>query len=144
MTVGIHAREQRGAEVASSEPVHRILVVEDDRAFGEVLEVTLRGRGYAIVRATTVKEARAALASSGPVELIVTDQRLPDELGYHLMFAEEVLRDHTPVLVMTASPSEALRSFLRRRGVPLIEKPFTLKRLVADVLAITHSRPVAA
>ena len=120
----------------------RILVVEDDAAFGDVLDTTLRARGYEILRATTVTEGRALLASEGAVDLVLTDQRLPHALGYQLLYAEELIWTNTPVLIMTAFPSDSLRFFLGSMGVPLLEKPFSMERLVASVLdlVLVHVR----
>lgn len=114
----------------------RILIVEDDAAFADVLDTTLRSRGYHVLRAGTVAEARAARASAGPVDLVLTDQRLPQELGYHLLYEQDLIWANTPILVMTAFPSDKLRRFLASQGVPLLEKPFSMERLVATVLAV--------
>jgi DNA-binding response OmpR family regulator len=124
----------------------RILVVEDDAAFGDIIERTLHARGYEVFRAGSVPEGREVLHAAGPVDLVLSDVRLPRGAGIDLLYAEELAEANTPLLVMTAFPSDDLRGFLEAMGVPLLEKPFSMEKLVSQVLAMVllHSTSPAA
>ncbi len=81
--------------------MQRILIVDDDPGFRKLLETILRGEGYAIVTAGTVKDALREGAGSG-FDLVLSDLRLPDGDGLSVL---RWFREHapeTPVLMITA------------------------------------------
>lgn len=124
----------------SSEESTRILVVEDEDAIRKVISVTLRGRDYHVVEASSVSQAVERL-SDGPYDLVVLDLMLGSASGWD--FVEELdrrgLRDRTRVFMLTACSTEP--DFLQgwKRGVDhYATKPFDpseLLKAVDDVLS---------
>jgi DNA-binding NtrC family response regulator len=92
----------------------RVLVVEDeDYVRGSLCEI-LRERGYEVVEAGDVPEAMAQLGR-GPVDVVLTDFRLPGSDGLALVKQVQAMSAQIPVVVLTgqgtiASAVECLKS----------------------------------
>ena len=110
----------------------RILVVEDDAAFAELLESVLGEHGYDVHRARSVPDARARLACDS-FDLVLSDVRLPGGLGVEFLFLEERPGERIPLLMMTAFANHELRAFVEGLGVELLEKPFEMETLLDRV-----------
>ncbi|MDH5525990.1 MAG: PAS domain S-box protein [Nitrospirota bacterium] len=113
----------------------RVLLVEDEPSLRAFAEVALNQSGYQVVPCATVAEARAAL-SRVPAEfdLVFSDVVLPD--GNGIQFAEwlKETRPELPILLCSGYPDQ--RSgwvALEARGVPFIQKPYTLGKLLNAV-----------
>ena len=79
----------------------KILVVDDDPNFSRLMETILRGEGYEVEVAATQHEALTR-GSRAQFHLVVSDLRLPDGDGLHVL---EFFREHspeTPVIMITA------------------------------------------
>lgn len=63
---------------------HTILIVEDDAAFGVMLQTWLRKNDYDVVLATQYAQAKKEITTK-KIDLILTDLRLPDGDGILLM-----------------------------------------------------------
>ena len=92
----------------------RVLVVEDEAYVRESLREILRERGYDVLEAAGVKEAMAHLARA-PVDVVLTDYRLPESDGLALVRQVQALSGQVPVVVLTgqgtiASAVECLKS----------------------------------
>ncbi len=92
--------------------MEKILIVEDDLAFGTMIQTWLRKKGFEVEKATTVKaavQACEACENEGvggeahrDFDLILSDLRLPDHDGIFLL---QWLRKHgrnVPFIVMTS------------------------------------------
>jgi len=64
--------------------IHRILLVEDHDSTRAALTQLLRRRGFDVLSARSVAEARALVATE-PVDFVISDVGLPDGNGYDLM-----------------------------------------------------------
>jgi DNA-binding NtrC family response regulator len=64
----------------------RLLVLEDDPAFGQLLEEELRSRGHEVERATSVAAARER-AKQGGLDVVLLDLQLPDGSGLEVLRA---------------------------------------------------------
>lgn len=76
----------------------RILLVEDDPDVGPILELILRGNGYAVDAAGTIAAAEALL-NAQPYDLVITDGRLPD--GHGIAIADKAAAMGVPRIVLT-------------------------------------------
>lgn len=115
-------------------PIH-ILVVDDKVAFAEMLADVLVDRGY---DARAVGTSRAALAAiqAGPVDLVVTDLRMPDLDGLALLDAARALGSEVPVIVMTAHGAiDSAAEAMRRGAYRYLTKPFKIDDLLAALPA---------
>jgi DNA-binding NtrC family response regulator len=81
-----------------------VLVVDDDHNILMVVEARLASGGYEVRTAASGEEALRVLAKE-PVDLILTDVRMPGMSGADLL--ERVLKDQPgmPVIVLTAHGS---------------------------------------
>jgi DNA-binding response OmpR family regulator len=112
----------------------RILVVEDEPAFAELISLWLERSGWHTQIAPDGAYALRAVAEEPP-DLIVLDLSLPRVDGWHVI---ERVRERSPVpiIVVTARGSEADKV----RGLAIgaddyVTKPFSFPELVARVAA---------
>jgi two-component system, NtrC family, response regulator PilR len=79
----------------------KILVVDDEPSMREMLGIMLRKEGYQIVLAESRAVAANVLAKS-PVDMVITDLRLPDGDGIEILRHVKAQSPETAVVVMTA------------------------------------------
>ena len=77
-----------------------LLIVEDDIAFGTMLQTWLRKKGFEVDKATSVGSAVKMLTTDG-VDLVLSDLRLPDHDGLRLLAWMRERGDNAPFIVMT-------------------------------------------
>ena len=111
--------------------MYPVLIVEDEPAIADLIELTLRRLAYPCVQARTGGEA-ADLLSAQRFDLVLLDVMLPDIDGFALM--EFIAPTGTPVIFVTARDEVADRV----RGLQLgaydyILKPFAPEELLARV-----------
>lgn len=78
-----------------------LLIVEDDIAFGTMLQTWLKKKGFEVDKATSVGAAVKILSSSGSVDLVLSDLRLPDHDGLRLLSWMRKNDINAPFIVMT-------------------------------------------
>lgn len=115
----------------------KILVVEDDRDIARLLEMHLRGEGYAVSVAAD-GDAGLREALSRPYDLILLDLILPGVDGLELCRRLRSSRpDYTPVLMLTAKSSDVDRILGLEMGADdYLAKPFNVRELLARVKAL--------
>ena len=77
-----------------------ILIVEDDIAFGTMLQTWLRKKGFEVDKATSVGAAVKLLVDTS-VDLVLSDLRLPDHDGLRLLKWMREYNNNAPFIVMT-------------------------------------------
>jgi DNA-binding NtrC family response regulator len=114
----------------------RILVVDDDRAMGEMLVEGLEAKGR-IVRSTT--DAAAAEVSATDNDVIVTDLRMPGVDGLELCRRIVARADRdVPVIVLTAfGDYDTAVAAMRAGAYDFLSKPVKL-----DVLELSVERAI--
>ncbi|MFW5878902.1 MAG: sigma-54-dependent transcriptional regulator, partial [Myxococcota bacterium] len=110
-----------------------VLVVDDSADTVEVLRRNLELHGYAVLTAADSMQAMSVLEKS-PVDLVVTDLRMPGVSGLDLVrHVKENFRD-VEVLMITGYPSiETAVEAVRHGAVNYIAKPFTDEELLGAV-----------
>jgi len=100
----------------TSSPI-RVVIVDDERLFAELMRVALRGADGINVEAVVhnVKTAIAALNEHKP-DVVLADYHLPDGTGADLARAVRNTLPDTAVLVLTADPSAATLNDVARSG----------------------------
>ena len=78
-----------------------ILIVEDDIAFGTMLQTWLRKKGFEVDKATSVGAAVKLLSPNDEVDLVLSDLRLPDHDGLRLLAWMHEHNIYAPFIVMT-------------------------------------------
>ena len=83
--------------------MQHILIVEDDIAFGTMLQTWLRRKGFEVEKATSVGAAVKLLTGTfgKEVDLILSDLRLPDHDGLRLLAWMHEHDINAPFIVMT-------------------------------------------
>jgi len=120
----------------------RVILAEDDREMRTMLAESLRRDGYWVVEAADGCALEALIRSSfhatplgEPVELIVTDVRMPGSSGLSALSAVREARWALPFIVITAYGDEATHEEARRLGAAAVfDKPFDLDDLRTAIL----------
>ena len=81
--------------------MRHILIVEDDIAFGTMLQTWLRRKGFEVDKATSVGAAVKLLMDIKGVDLVLSDLRLPDHDGLRLLAWMHEHSINAPFIVMT-------------------------------------------
>jgi len=89
-----------------TEPVPRILVVDDDRAVRNVLQIHLRKKGYDVTLVSSGEQALRAVADR-PVDVVLTDVAMPGMGGIELLKRLKAAHPEVRVVVMTGYGSVA-------------------------------------
>jgi signal transduction histidine kinase len=110
-------REGRPAALPEATPPTRVLVVEDDVLYQELLKSWLAAdaRFAGGARAATLDEARRHI-QRGPFDIIVLDLNLPDSHGLETLAAVRRLAPETPVVVLTAEDDDSQGLAAVRQG----------------------------
>jgi DNA-binding NtrC family response regulator len=111
----------------------RVLVVDDAEATLEILQRQLESAGHAVRCAKDVPSALDVL-ESWPVELVLTDLRMPGPSGLDLVRHLRQRRPEAAVVMITGYPSIANAVEAGRTGVDdFLAKPFTDQELHAAI-----------
>ena len=102
-----------------------ILIVEDDLAFGTMMQTWLKKKGFCADRVTSVGAALRCLQDNGHFDLILSDLRLPDHDGLEILRWTTRQQLPVPFIVMT-SYAEVQNAVLAMKSgaTDYIAKPF--------------------
>jgi two-component system response regulator HydG len=115
--------------------VTRILLVDDDAALIETLQLDLSRRGYGVRCSSSAAEALATLQAN-EIDVVVTDLAMPATTGIELCERISGRRPDIPVIVLTAFGSfDTAVAAIRAGAYDFISKPVRL-----EVLAIAIDR----
>ncbi len=121
------------------------LVVDDEPAIRELLELTLTRMDVGCVLAADLGQARAILQSQ-PVDLCLTDMKLPDGNGLELVSYIQAHSPQVPVAVITAHGNvESAVQALKNGAFDFVSKPVdlaALRNLVSTALKLREGRKV--
>lgn len=147
----------------------RILWIEDDYSRLRNLVLPLKSKGFEVVSATSVVEAREILSMGQSYQVILLDMIIPyddrvpvaldpslsdvrvdtaeDLVRNGLLLLDHIKRvvgDHVPVVVLSVVQSAGVRQELANRGVyEILSKGSLLPQKLCDVVlrAISHGGP---
>lgn len=118
----------------------RILVAEDSPTQALAIQLKLEGAGHAIAIGRNGREALGILAKQ-PVDLVLTDLKMPEMDGLQLVEAIRVQHPLVPVILMSAHGSEEIAAEALQRGaasyVPKRRMVQDLLRTVSSILALS-------
>jgi len=113
-----------------------LLVVEDERAFRDLLHEGLQSRGYRVLVASNGVEAlQVAEQHSGPIRVLITDVIMPQMSGPELARSLRKVRRNTDVLYMSGYTDDKVGD-MSSGELTLIQKPFYLDDLVRKIQEI--------
>jgi CheY-like chemotaxis protein len=120
-------------------PYGPILVVEDTPSVRELLEVTLRFKGYPVISASDGQEALEMVAKQRPA-LIITDILMPKMDGYSLVhnLQKSPLISQIPVIFVSATyvTNEDKAFALSLGAIRFIEKPIDTEDFLLTIAEI--------
>jgi CheY-like chemotaxis protein len=108
-----------------SEHSPRILLVDDQRQVSRMLRASLElsGQGYSVVEVASGEEALLELGRA-PVDLLVTDLRLPGMSGLDLLAKSREVNPHARAIVITGQPTDEIQAQAQALGVvAFLRKP---------------------
>ncbi len=111
----------------------KILIIEDDTAFCQMLQKFLIKNGFAVSTSHSIKEAEDRLSTSS-FDVILSDVRLPKGSG--VTFLPQVKRDSptTQVILMTGyAEVKTAVSAMKRGAFDYISKPFTPEEILTVI-----------
>lgn len=117
----------------ATEPIKRIVVVDDEKYIGRIIVESLAEQGYDLVAFTDPEEALEYIAQHH-VDLVLTDLLMGDFSGTQVL--DVALENHSDIIVvlMTAHPTvKTAISVLTRGAYDFHVKPFKLELLKATV-----------
>jgi DNA-binding response OmpR family regulator len=123
----------------------RILLAEDDDEMRAMIEAQLLEDGHEVIGVENgialIRVAQAAEAARRPVDLVITDVRMPGWSGLEALDFLRRNRAATPVIVMTAFGDARVQTVAADLGAAVVlDKPFELEDLRVLVATMVSSR----
>ena len=120
-----------------------VLVVDDEPHMRRVLEIMLRKAGHLVFSAGNGLEALDILRDN-PVDLVITDMRMPEMDGIELLGRLREGGGEIPVIVITAHGSvESAVNAMKRGASDYIQRPFDIDALELAIARVLGDAEVA-
>jgi signal transduction histidine kinase/CheY-like chemotaxis protein len=139
---GIAAAVIRDDLPKSLQGTETVLLVEDEERVLDVGREILKRQGYRVITALTPGEALlAAEKEPGTIHLLATDVVMPSMNGRELYERLQVQRPKLKCLYLSGYPSDAItQRGVLPEGVHFLQKPYSLKGLIAKVRAVLDEK----
>ena len=129
------AAPSRSGPEAATPPRQTILVVDDEPGVRVMVARMLTLSGYSVVSAQSGEEAIAiANDYAAPIDLLLTDVRMPGMSGPELAQEMSKLRPAIKIMYMSAYARDVLPSGVEDSEVPFLNKPFTMRTLALSIV----------
>ncbi|MCG6929327.1 MAG: sigma-54 dependent transcriptional regulator [Desulfofustis sp.] len=114
-----------------------ILIVDDEKSMRDFLNILLTKEGYEVVTAADGEQALAVLEQT-PVDLVVSDIRMPGIDGLELLSTIKERSEDIPFVMITAfaSPNDAVRA-MKDGAYDYISKPFNVDEIKSVIYTAT-------
>ena len=117
-------------------PVHQVLIIEDDPNIVELLSIHLTDLGCAVTSVQKGLDALAA-AKTQPYSLIILDIMLPGINGMEICRQVRLTDRSTPVMILSAKSEEIDKVLGLETGADdYLTKPFSIREFIARVKVI--------
>jgi len=113
----------------------KILVVDDDKQFLEMMTVRLEATGYAVIVAFDSREGLVKAKSENP-DLILLDVMMPEMDGYEFcnLLKNDKRYSNIPIIICTAMVQKTeLETSNKVKADATISKPFDHKILISKI-----------
>ncbi len=126
---------QSNPSLSSSEPEHRILIIDDEAAIRESLDTLLSLEGYAVDSAADGPQGLARIDARA-YDLILLDLALPGQNGLEVLAQIRERQPDLPVIMITAYGTVGNVVDAMRGGAQnFVQKPWDNEKLLADIRA---------
>lgn len=106
----------------------KILVIDDEKDFCELLKNILMRENFEVDCAFTLEEAEGKLKDHP--QIVLLDNNLPDGSGLDYLQMHPVPFMNSSVIVITADPAESIKEKAAREGtVAFLSKPFSVQTI---------------
>lgn len=103
--------------------INKVLIIEDDISFGQMLLKWFERNGYKAVLCNNVETAKNAFEKSG-CDIVLSDLRLPDGDGIEFLIWLNELNSAVPVIIMTGyGEVQTAVSAIKLGAFDFLEKP---------------------
>lgn len=110
--------------------MQNILIIEDKLSLAEMLKETLQSEGFSVKTTASIRNGLDIL-SSGGIDAVVADLRLPDGEGTEIIKSVKQSYPFIPVIIMTAHGSiEVAVKAVKEGAYDFITKPFDSDHLI--------------
>jgi len=118
------------------------LVVDDEPMIRVPVAWVLQDHGFEVVEAGTGDEALAILQGGTPVDLLITDVRMPGKTdGFKLVEHARRLRGPLPIIAMSGMPWDPrARPSPIPRGFTYLQKPVPMDELLGTIDTLLAQR----
>jgi two-component system, cell cycle sensor histidine kinase and response regulator CckA len=125
---------------ASAPPARRVLVVDDDVDFGDMLETALSRAGFTVLVCKDPRQAEQQFRAQPALwNAVITDQTMPSMKGTDLLGAIKAVRPDLPCVLCTGYSSQLDETAARRAGADVfLTKPIdpaALVKAIEEVMA---------
>jgi CheY-like chemotaxis protein len=121
--------------------VTTVLIVEDEFAIADLLEMVLTDEGYRVLLAANGRQGLERLAEGPRPDLVISDYMMPvlDGAGLIQAMRESEAQRDIPFIVMSSMPEANVRQ--RIAGYAgFVRKPFQLAAVVELVASVLNTR----
>jgi DNA-binding NtrC family response regulator len=123
--------------------MEKILIIDDDSAFGETLEILLSSQGYNLYRSINGKSGLDILQKEHP-ELVITDLILPEITGLDILQCVKKFDSQIQVIIITAFDDMATTIRAMQLGAyDYLEKAAGLERIKVIVRRALESKKLS-
>ncbi len=123
----------------------RILIADDEQKIRRVLGDVLRHRGCAVLLCENGSGAIEALENlDEPIDLVISDIKMPDRNGYEVFHAARRAVSKVPVILMTGFGYDPHHSIVRASDEGLqavLFKPFAVEKMIEEVRKAVGAPP---
>ncbi len=113
-----------------------ILLVDDEAALVNFVDEMLRQSGYLCKPFTSSREALEYYKTHvDDVDVLITDQTMPELTGIDLINAIREVREDLPVILATGYSDRVSRRDAEAQGIVYVSKPFTSRDLLSNIAA---------
>src|SRR5271157_649196 len=131
MNVPPHATPSQAGLERHTVTGSRILVVDDDPAFGDATARALRAAGFEVFLAPDHRLALEDIESTRPIDLLITDIVMPDRVnGLALSRMARMRRPELKVIYLTAYDIPGVED---EAAGPVLRKPIDEEQLITEV-----------
>jgi len=129
--------------IESTTPLNSILLIEDEPSVTAFVRAALERHGYTVVPASSGAEGLERLLE-GSFGGVISDIRMPGAINGAEV--HEWIRNHRPelqhrMILMTGDTANSkTQALLANSGIPCIEKPFRVEKLIS-VVENTFGKP---
>jgi CheY-like chemotaxis protein len=117
-----------------------ILVVDDEPAVLELVDIILTRQGYRVLTAVSGPKALDTCGRHPGIDLLLTDVMMPEMSGFALVRGIQDLKPDLPVLYMTGGTLNGLVDDELDSQCNLLRKPFDPQTLVRTVEGVLSAR----